>query len=386
MNVLVAFDKFKFSMSAKQACEIVSASQPQLNCTLRPLTDGGEGFCEILTMVCNGEMKTIKVSGPTGKSVLAKIGVVKAHLIPENATNLLQLPTDCNSVAIVEMAQASGIELLDPSERNPWKANTYGTGELLKYASSINVGAILLGLGGSATSDLGLGALQALGLKTNLADQNNSISPEDWQKISFLNGPIQALPPIRIACDVDNPLLGMHGAAAIFGPQKGLLQEDIKKLDELAKNICNQMIHHFSASQKLYDYPGCGAAGGLGFGLKAAYGAEFIPGFSLVQNWLDLEAKIKDSDLVITGEGGFDQSSLNGKGPYALIQLAHKHNKPTLVFAGCLEEGLEDYFLDRNMKVKPIAITPSGTPLEQALEKGPEFLAKAIQGHIRWFC
>jgi glycerate kinase len=389
MRALLAFDKFKDALSAPQACALAAGSlrarQPDWTLDLCPLTDGGEGFCEILTQALGGTFEAHTVTGPRGEPVVARLGFVPLALIPATARRLLdlpdsqlsalnsQLPLDAR-VAVVEMAAASGLALLAPEARDPWLTSTTGTGELIRLAARPGVAAILLGLGGSATSDLGLGALAALGL--NFVSATGELidppTPSRWPEIARLDGKLPAdLPPLRIACDVANPLLGPNGAAAIYGPQKGLRPADLRRLDNEAARLALLLCTHSAKPDTLMDVPGAGAAGGISFGLMAAASAQLISGFDLVSAWLDLDSRLAAADLVLTGEGRFDASSLSGKGPGALAARAAALGKPVHVFAGAITAapvpGLALH-----------AITPPATPLPAALRAAATNLTAAV--------
>jgi glycerate kinase len=389
MRALLAFDKFKDALSAPQACALAAGSlrarRPDWTLDLCPLTDGGEGFCEILTTALGGTFEAHTVTGPRGEPVVARLGFVPLALIPATARRLLdlpdsqlsalnsQLPLDAR-VAVVEMAAASGLALLAPEARDPWLTSTTGTGELIRLAARPGVAAILLGLGGSATSDLGLGALAALGL--NFVSATGELidppTPSRWPEIARLDGKLPAdLPPLRIACDVANPLLGPNGAAAIYGPQKGLRPADLRRLDNEAARLALLLCTHSAKPDTLMDVPGAGAAGGISFGLMAAASAQLISGFDLVSAWLDLDSRLAAADLVLTGEGRFDASSLSGKGPGALAARAAALGKPVHVFAGAITAapvpGLALH-----------AITPPATPLPAALRAAATNLTAAV--------
>ena len=389
MRALLAFDKFKDALSAPQACALSAGSlrarQPDWTLDLCPLTDGGEGFCEILTQALGGTFEAHTVTGPRGEPVVARLGFVPLALIPATARRLLdlpdsqlsalnsQLPRDAH-VAVVEMAAASGLALLAPEARDPWLTSTTGTGELIRLAARPGVAAILLGLGGSATSDLGLGALAALGLNfvSTTGELIDPPSPSRWPEIARLDGRLPAdLPPLRIACDVANPLLGPNGAAAIYGPQKGLRPADLRRLDNEAARLALLLCTHSAKPDALMDVPGAGAAGGISFGLMAAASAQLISGFDLVSAWLDLDSRLAAADLVLTGEGRFDASSLSGKGPGALAARAAALGKPVHVFAGAITAapvpGLALH-----------AITPPGTPLPAALRAAATNLTATV--------
>ena len=389
MRALLAFDKFKDALSAPQACAIATESlrahRPDMTLDVCPLTDGGEGFCEILTTALGGTFETHTVTGPRGDPVVARIGFVAFDKIPATARHLLDLPGSQLSalssqlhrdvrVAIIEMAAASGLALLATEARDPWLTSTTGTGELIRPAARPGVAAILLGLGGSATSDLGLGALAALGL--NFVGAGGELidppTPSRWPEIARLDGKLPAdLPPLRIACDVANPLLGPNGAAAIYGPQKGLRPADLRRLDNESARLALLLCGHCAQPDSLMDVPGAGAAGGIAFGLMTAARAQLISGFDLVSAWLDLESRLAAADIVITGEGRFDASSFQGKGPGALAARAVALGKPTHVFAGTVTaEPVSGLSLH--------AITPAGTPLATALRAASANLTIAI--------
>ncbi len=382
MRALLAFDKFKDSLSANEACTIAARAlhrrHPDWQLDLCPLADGGEGFCEILTKAAGGEIMTSTVMGPRGADVPATIGLARWEKIPAAARALLDVgnPTATATVAVIEMASASGLALLAQAERDPWQATTFGTGELLRTAAELKVAAIVVGVGGSATHDLGLGALAALGLEFRDA-RGTAVEPPipaRWKSIAQIAGRIAPdLPPIRIACDVTNPLLGARGAAAVYGPQKGLRAADLHALDHESARLALLLCAHAQRPDTLMGTPGTGAAGGISFGLMAAAGATLLPGFDLVTAWLDLEARLAAADLVITGEGRFDDSSLSGKGPGAVAARALALGKPVHVFAGAVTATAA-----ARPSLTLHAITPTGTPLETALRTGGANLQRSV--------
>ncbi|MBI5770457.1 MAG: glycerate kinase [Verrucomicrobia bacterium] len=378
MRVLLAFDKFKDSLTAPAACEIAAfalrRAHPDWTLDLCPLADGGEGFCEILTAAAGGELRKIPVTGPRGGRVDAPIGFVRSAKIPAAARAQLGLDHATGEVAVIEMAAASGLALLPLDQRDPWQTTTLGTGELIHAAAEAQAAAILLGVGGSATHDLGLGALSALGLPLVERD-GQKISPPipaRWNRGTRFAGSVPAtLPPIRIACDVTNPLLGPRGAAAVYGPQKGLRPEDLPRLDHESARLALLLCLHAGQPDALMDTPGAGAAGGISFGLMAAARAKLLPGFDLVSAWLDVEHRAAAADLVITGEGRFDESSLSGKGPGAVAARALALGKQVHVFAGAVTASTRD-------RLAVHAITPPGQPLAEALRSASANLAKAV--------
>jgi glycerate 2-kinase len=380
MRVLLAFDKFKDALSAREACaitaETLNACASEWEIDSCPLADGGEGFAEILTTSAQGEFRTVTVTGPRGNPVHARFGLVHAAAIPAAARDSLSLGNEANTrVAIIEMAAASGLALLPPNERDVWLTTTYGTGELIAAATATGAAAIVLGVGGSATNDLGFGALSALGLKflSEAGAALASTPPAEWSRISRIGGSIARLPPLFIACDVTNPLLGPKGAAAVYGPQKGLAPADLPRLDHEGARLALLLCNHMRQPDTLMDTPGAGAAGGIAFGLMAGVGAQLIPGFEFVSQWLDLEPRIHAADVVITGEGRFDESSLNGKGPGAVATRALELRKPVHVFAGAVTAET----IRANLTLH--AITPEGMHLAKALPATRSNLAAAVQ-------
>jgi glycerate 2-kinase len=391
MRVLLAFDKFKDSLTAPEACEFAAHAlrerHPDWTLDLCPLADGGEGFCSILTSAAGGQSIATSVSGPRGDLVQAPIGIVSLDQIPAAARAQVAPVSAAHApgakIAIIEMAAASGLALLDPADRDPWQTTTFGTGELIRTAAELGAKAIVLGVGGSATHDLGLGALAALGLEFR-DSQGRAIDvpiPARWREVARLAGRVPpAIPPIRIACDVTNPLLGARGAAAVYGPQKGLRPADLDRLDHESARLAMMLCAHCQQSDALMDAPGAGAAGGISFGLMVAAQAQLLPGFDLVSAWLDLATRVAAADLVITGEGRFDDSSLDGKGPGAVAARALALGKPVHVFAGQI--GGKTAFPDggeNRGRLTLHAITPAGTPLSLALSGAGTNLLAAVR-------
>lgn len=371
MRVLLAFDKFKDALTAPQACEAAAAAlrakHPSWELDLCPLTDGGEGFAEILCRGSDARLEPVEARGPRGGGVTAPVGFVPASRLSAAARERLHAT---GTIAVIGMASASGLELLARDQRDPWRATTFGTGELLRHAASRRADAILLGVGGSATNDLGFGALAALGLRFLDAFGHPIDPPEParWHHLVTIEGRI-SLPPVFIACDVTNPLLGEKGATVTFGPQKGLRPTDVLELETRARRMAELLCDHCARPRELATTPGAGAAGGIPFGLMAAAGAQLVPGFELVSDWLGLTTRINAADIILTGEGRFDATSLGGKGPGSIAAQARRSGKTAHVFAGSL--GIE---ADRAHH----AITPGDMPLAEALPRTAEMLAAAI--------
>jgi glycerate 2-kinase len=379
-RVLIAFDKLKDALSAEEACTIaarvLARAHPHWHLDVAPLSDGGDGFCRILTRALGGTLHDADVRGPRFACVRAPLGMVDVTRLPRAARELLVLPEGARTVALVEMAAANGLGLLPASERDVQHTGTQGTGELLLAARALGADAILLGIGGSATSDLGLGALAALGLRCEDAAGAllEPIVPALWPRLARVHGATCALPPLYIACDVDNPLLGERGAAAVYGPQKGLARGEVPSFDDRARRVAALLCTALGADPALMERPGAGAAGGLGFGLLAGAGARLVPGFALVSALLELESRVARADWVITGEGRFDGSSLSGKGPHALALAATALGRRASVLAGSIErESLELPGLEL------IPISPPGLPLALALARTSTNLELALE-------
>ena len=379
-RVLIAFDKFKDAITAREACNAAArglrSTFPDWQCDLCPLTDGGDGFCTTLTTAAQGELESHHCTDPRGAMLSAPIGFVRIGNLSASVRTRLGLgAASFGSLAVIEMAAASGIALLPIAQRDPWHASSYGTGELLRAAAQRGADAVLLGVGGSATNDLGLGALAALGFK--FLDAEGGVipnpTPVTWEKIHRIDANAAIpLTPLFIACDVNNPLLGPSGATAVFGPQKGLRTDDILKLETQARRLAALLCTACGQSDDLAATAGAGAAGGIAFGLMAACKAKLVPGFSLVSDWLALPDRIAAAELVLTGEGRFDATSLGGKGPGALLVLARHAGKPVHIFAGSLEtETKEGGHLH--------SITPTGMSLSEALRRTAELLEAAVR-------
>ena len=376
MRVLIAADKFKDSLTAGQACDAIAAglkrARPDWVADRCPLTDGGEGFAHILTAAAQGEWAQMKVAGPRGKSAEAGFGVVEAAHLPPAVLQRIGY-SGGGRLAVIEMAAASGLALLRHDERDVWQTHTGGTGELMAAAADMGVGGILLGVGGSATHDLGLGALTALGLE--LLDTGgrrvSGAEPVEWERVAGVKAErLRTLPPIWIACDVTNPLLGPRGAAAVYGPQKGLRPEALPRLEADSARMAALVCASRGVALELAQTPGAGAAGGISFGLMAVAGARLVSGFELVVDWLRIEQRLAVADLVITGEGSFDESSVQGKGPGSLVRAALALGKPVHVFAGRVDA-------EEAPGIRLHAITPRGVPLEQALAKAGPWLQES---------
>ena len=380
MNLLICFDKFKDSMTAFEAGKVVekviSEKTPDWEIETVALTDGGEGFCEILTTDQNGILELHTVSGSLFQPIEAQLGWVKGEDLSEQTRGDWKLHAS-SKIAIIEMAQASGLQELPVDQRDCWKTSSLGTGELIRKAIDQQAETILLGVGGSSTNDLGLGVLEALGLRFYNKDNQllQHIRPELWEQVHQIKGSIpENLPPFKIACDVQNPLFGPQGAAAIYGPQKGLKPEDHSKIEEQGEKIAQLLCDHLNRPWSLTVVPGSGAAGGITFGLSTCCDVELLPGFDLVSQWLNLPEKINACDWLITGEGKFDASSLQGKGPGTLAQSCLSKGKRVTIMAGQVEVSSGQFA--KHDRLELVEISPKNISLESVLNQGLNFLSK----------
>ena len=383
MRVLVAFDKFKEALTANQACETACLEfrRNSRDCEVHaaPLTDGGEGFCEILTTAAEGEFHKVKATDARGRRKEVNLGIVQAEKLAIRARELGAFP-EAGSIAVIEMASVAGLHLLGSDDRDPWETSTHGVGEMISAAIELAVDGILLGIGGSATNDLGFGALQVLGLRflDNEAQPIERFRPAVWHRLQDIKGKVSVPPLLKIACDVDNPLLGPSGATAVYGPQKGFSPQEVERVEARLPALISSLMNATGASPDLVTEAGAGAAGGLGFGLRAAAEGSFVPGFELVSAWLGLDERMAQADLVVTGEGRFDSSSLRGKGPWAVAKRADELGKRTLILAGSIDPVAVDEVKKSHPKVELHAISREELTLEKNIRRTAENLAKVL--------
>jgi glycerate 2-kinase len=397
-RVLVAFDKFKGALGAEAACEAASRAilrlLPSALIDSAPLTDGGDGFCRILTLAAYGELHERSATGPRFEGGRApqlpvSIGIVSLDRLPPLARERLSLDGDlargARRVAIIDMASVNGLARVPRERIDVWRSSSYGTGELILAAHALGADAILLGVGGSASSDLGLGALAALGLRffTAQGDAVRPPLPAEWPHITRIGGALPAgLPPLRIACDVDNPVFGERGAAAVYGPQKGLTPAERPLLEAQGQRLAALLCQHVGASSELLTRPGAGAAGGIAFGLAAAAGARLVPGWALVAAWLGLDERLRAADWVITGEGRFDASSWEGKGPGSVVVAARALGRRAVVFAGSVSDDARAGG-SGSPPCELIAISDPAEPMERALPATQQNLERRVEAWVR---
>jgi glycerate kinase len=326
LKILLAPDKFRGSLDAPQVCKAMSEGirmvSPEIEVLSLPMADGGEGTLDLLLWYSGGKKHTAKVQDPLGRIIDAEYG----------------LSAD-RKTAFIEMATASGLRLLKNEERNPLKTSTFGTGELIKIVLEGDVENIILGIGGSATTDAGIGMAAALGWQF-LNENGEQLSPigENLIKIKQVLSPVSnhhSLVSIYVACDVTNPLFGENGASYIYGPQKGADEQAVKELDKGLQNISMIFERDFGKNFSLIS--GTGAAGGLGFGSMAFLNAELKEGVKLLMDFCDFDKKLKDVNLIITGEGKIDNQTLQGKLIKGITDRANHAKIPIAAICGTLD-------------------------------------------------
>lgn len=334
-RVVIAPDSFKESLPAPEVAGAIARGVkrccPDTETVLVPLSDGGEGLVNALVAAVGGVEKVSTVTGPLGESVEAHWGILSDR-----------------KTAVIEMAQASGLDLVPPKKRNPLHATSYGTGELIKNALDAGCRRVVVGLGGSATVDGGAGLAQALGAEfldsKGAALEADPASLEKLEQID-LSGfdPRIKETEVLAACDVTNPLCGPQGAAAVYGPQKGAGPEEVARLDNVLGHLADLL--EMKTGQDVKLLPGAGAAGGLGAGLAAFLGAKLCPGIELVLDLVGFEGILASgTDLVITGEGEVNYQTAYGKVPVGVAKAAVKYKIPVVALAGSLGPGAEQVY------------------------------------------
>ena len=373
MRVVIAPDKFKGSLTALEAAEAMarglSRVDPSAEIDRVPMADGGEGTVAALVAATGGSYRTVTVTGPLGEPVVASFG-----LLGDGRT------------AVLEMASASGLWLVPPALRDPLRATTRGTGQLLLAALEAGARRVIVGIGGSATNDGGAGLGQALGFRL-LDTHGRELEPgggeldrlariERTDQVAVLGSAT-----IAVACDVTNPLCGPQGASAVYGPQKGATPEMVERLDRNLGHFADIVARDLDVAVR--DIPGSGAAGGLGGGLVAFAGGRLEGGVNLVIEAVNLRERLHAADLCLTGEGALDGQSAFGKTAVGVARLAHSLRCPTLAIAGSigpgaeavLEQGVDAYF----------SICPGPVHIDEAIERASELLENATAQAVRAF-
>lgn len=326
MKVLVAVDSFKGSLSSLEAGEAISEGIHKVykdaDVIVRPIADGGEGTVRALTAGMNGRPMRIRVTGPLGDMVEAEYGII-----------------DKSRTAVIEMAQAAGITLVNKEDRNPLNTTTYGVGEIILDAIKRGCRNFIVGIGGSATNDGGIGMLQALGYE--LLDEDGKKVPYGAKGLSRLAviSDEHVLPELsectfKVACDVTNPLCGENGCSHTFGPQKGATSDMIKDMDRWLNRFGRLTMEKYPEADM--ERAGAGAAGGMGFAFLSYTNAVLMPGVKIVLEETGLEDYVRDADIVVTGEGRLDGQTVMGKAPVGVAEIAKKHGKKVIAFAGCV--------------------------------------------------
>lgn len=369
--IVLAPDSFKESMTAKEVCEAmergIKKGNPNVTCIHVPMADGGEGTMQSLVDATDGTVHTVMVTGPLGNQVEASYGI-----------------SGDGSTGVLEMASASGIHLVPPAQRNPLVTTTYGTGELIKACLDHGVSRLLIGIGGSATNDGGAGVVQALGGK---------LLDAEGKELAFGGGDLGRLASfdltgfdprlqnveVEVACDVTNPFCGETGASHVFGPQKGATPEMIEQLDSNLRNYAGVMKQQLG--KDIVDYPGAGAAGGLGGGLMVFLNGTLKKGIDMVVDYTGLEEKVRQADMVWTGEGGMDFQTQYGKTPLGVAMVAKKHGKPVVALAGRIGDGIEVLY-DKGMDAI-FGIMPGAATLSEALVNGQQNVERTSENIVR---
>lgn len=371
MKVLICPDSFKDCLEAAEVANCIAEGIKRVDSTAEitqiPLADGGEGFVQTMLAALGGQLITQEVLDPLGRPIQAFFGML-----------------DDQQTAVIEMAAASGIELLQPDERNPLTASTFGTGQLMQAAMAKSCRKLIIGIGGSATNDGGTGMAKALGFR--FLDKNGQEIAEGGGSLNQLatieSSDVFSLlkkTTILTACDVTNPLTGPEGASAIYGPQKGATPDLVDLLDRNLEHL--SVIIAKDLQLDVLKLPGGGAAGGLGAGLVAFAGATLLNGFEIVKKETGLEQAILQSDVVITGEGKMDRQTKQGKTPWGVAQLAKKHGKPCIGIAGFLGEGYRELYSEGFTSVFALPNGPAS--LHESIQQAPRLLADKAEQIFR---
>ncbi len=364
MKILIAPDSFKGSLTALEAAEAIREGwmrqRPGDELLLAPMADGGEGTVETV-LKAGGRERLTTVAGPLGQPVEALWGRL------------------ADGRAVIEMAAASGLLLVPPNERNPLKTTTYGTGELIRAALEEGAHEIILGIGGSATNDGGIGMAQALGFRFIGKDGSPLRRPatgaglheieriDDSQRLRLLK-----TASIQAACDVDNPLTGPRGAARVYAPQKGADGQMVENLDRGLGHLARLIRRDLNVDVE--EVPGAGAAGGFGAGLMAFCGARLTSGVDLILDAIRFDEKLENADLVLTGEGKLDQQTLSGKTVAGVVRRARRARVPVWAMAGVVD--IDSESLKREGIQRVLSIRERASEDEEAMSQAARYLAE----------
>lgn len=385
MRVLIAPDSFKECISAVEVAEAMAAGVRavvgDVEIDLCPMADGGEGTVSATLAATGGEVRTVEVSGPLGEPVWASFGLLGPLATSGDRPR-------SGRTAVIEMAAASGLELVEPVRRNPMITTTYGTGELILAAIDAGATEVVVGIGGSATVDGGCGCAKALGVRFTDAFGKccrSGLSGGDLMDICHvdLSGRDSRIAATRllVACDVTNPLTGPEGAPAVYGPQKGASPEMVELLEAGLAHLAEVIRRDIGLD--VAHMPGAGAAGGLGAGLVAFAGARLLPGVEIVAQAVGLARRLDDTDLCITGEGSFDRQSLAGKTAVGVARLALAATVPTICIPGQADPGVDHGGLFAD--IRPLAA--GGVSQAEAMAHASQLLtqraAEAVAAFVR---
>ncbi|EMK6556702.1 glycerate kinase [Vibrio cholerae] len=371
MKVVIAPDSFKESLTAKQVCDAIQAGLARVWHDAKfvsiPVADGGEGTVQSLVDATQGRLVEVKVMGPQGKRVEAFYGMLGD-----------------NQTAVIEMAAASGLHHVPLVQRDPKLTTSFGTGELIRHALDQGVTKLIIGLGGSATNDGGVGMLAALGARFTNADGDPiQLTGGGLRELTHID--LQDFDPrlqncdILVACDVNNPLCGDKGASAVFGPQKGATPEDVQLLDGVLRQF--GLLTEKVTGKMVLESAGAGAAGGMGAALLAYTQARLRPGIEIVLETVQLAHQVSDADLVITGEGRIDSQTVHGKTPMGVAKVAKRFDVPVLALCGCTGDNYQAVYQCGIDAV--FAAVPRAMLLEDALKESDFNLADLAENVAR---
>ncbi len=369
MNILIAPDKFKGSLDAFEVCRAIAEAFTQadkkFDVQMMPMADGGEGTYDMLTRFSDGTKINCKVFDPFFREINAEYGL-----------------SGDGTTAFIEMATASGLQLLKPEERDALEGTTYGTGQLIADALTRGVKKIILGIGGSATTDGGMGMAAALGIHFFSAD-GKRLSPAGKNLIrvhtidSAQRHPALQHVSFTALCDVNNPLYGLNGAAHTFAPQKGADRATVQSLDEGLQNFASVINRQFDLD---VNFPGAGAGGGLPAMAKVLFNIQFVPGIDFLMQYIGLDDLVRESDVVITGEGKVDSQTLSGKVVKGIADLSRKYKKPLFVIAG-KNELTEDSIRQLGVE-KVVTLVDANTSEQEAIKDTFHLIHRRIKEEI----
>jgi len=358
MKILIAPDKFKGSLSARDVAENIAAGirevRSDVDVEIVPVADGGEGTAEVISAALGGSSVRVRVHDPLGREIEAGYARI-----------------DASNLAVMEMSEAAGMRLLRPNEYDAERANTFGVGEMILGAVKKGARQIILGLGGSATNDGGFGMARALGYRFLDEDRELTDGMSELVRLTQILSPAQnpwREVKIVAAVDVKNPLLGESGATRVFGPQKGAQPNQIAVMEQALTTLAEVVAKSFGFDFR--DEPGAGAAGGLGFGLMSFSGATIRSGFDVLSDAIGLQAKMKDSDIVITGEGSLDRQTLDGKAPGEVAKMARRLGKKVFAVVGRAEADEQVLALFDHV----YTLSEPGLGERESIERAPELL------------